>query len=86
MRSFTSQDLQRKSSEVQEAALAEPIAITHHGRPRHVIMSMAEFERLQRANQPRVYRLEEIPDDILGDLAKARMHPRHRSLNKLLDD
>jgi PHD/YefM family antitoxin component YafN of YafNO toxin-antitoxin module len=81
MREFTSQDLQKKTSVVQEAALVEPIAITFRGRRRHVMMSMQEFERLHRLSDPKVYRLAEIPDDLLKAMSDAQMDSRHRHLD-----
>jgi PHD/YefM family antitoxin component YafN of YafNO toxin-antitoxin module len=86
MREFTSQDLQKKISVVQEAALVEPIAITFRGRRRHVMMSMQEFERLQRLADPQVYRLAEIPDDLLLALSEAEMDSRHKHLDADLDN
>jgi PHD/YefM family antitoxin component YafN of YafNO toxin-antitoxin module len=86
MKEFSSQDLQKRMGEVQDAALVAPIAITHHGRRRHVMMSIAEFERLEKAASPRVYRLADLPDDLAGTLAGAEMDPRHADLDKLLDD
>jgi prevent-host-death family protein len=77
MREFTSQDLQKKTSVVQEAALVEPITITFRGRPRHVMTSMREFERLRQRGDPKVYRLSEIPDDRSTALSEAEMAPKH---------
>ena len=37
MRQFSGLDLQRHTAQVQEAALKEPVAITHHGRRRLVL-------------------------------------------------
>jgi PHD/YefM family antitoxin component YafN of YafNO toxin-antitoxin module len=85
MREFTSEDLQKKSGLVQEAALVEPIAITFRGRRRHVMMSTQEFERLQRLADPKVYRLAEIPDDLLQALSEAEMDPKHGRLDAGLD-
>ena len=85
MKEFTAQDLQTRVGEVQDAALQEPIAITHRGRKRHVLMSYVEFERLKKA-APRVYTMSEIPDHILKDLAQAEMDQRHNHLNKHLDE
>ena len=81
MREFTSQELQKKISEVQEAALVEPVAITFRGRRRHIMMSVKEFERLQRLSEPKVYQLGELPDDLLSDLARAEMGAEHEHLN-----
>jgi Antitoxin Phd_YefM, type II toxin-antitoxin system len=85
MKEFSSQDLQKRTSEVQDAALVAPIAITHHGRRRHVLMSMAEYERLDGAASPKVYRLVDLPDDLADALATADMDARHNHLDKLLD-
>jgi hypothetical protein len=85
VREFTSEDLQKKSGLVQEAALVEPIAITFRGRRRHVMMSTQEFERLQRLGDPKVYRLAEIPDELLRALSEAEMDPKHGHLDVGLD-
>lgn len=47
MQVFTSEELQRRPSDVQQSALVEPTIITFHGRPRLVMMSLDEFDRLQ---------------------------------------
>lgn len=48
MQSFTSLDLQQRTGEIQRAAVAEPVVITNHGRPRMVMMTVEEFVRLKR--------------------------------------
>jgi prevent-host-death family protein len=85
MKEFSSQDLQKRTSEVQDAALVSPIAITHRGRRRHVLMSIAEYERLEGAAAPKVYRVGELPDDIADALPSAEMDARHAHLDRLLD-
>ncbi|HEX4080459.1 MAG TPA: type II toxin-antitoxin system Phd/YefM family antitoxin [Rhizomicrobium sp.] len=85
MKSFTSQDLQKRTSEVQEAALVEPIMITHHGRKRHVMMSYSAFEDLNRVAEARVFRLSELDQTLLEDLANAEMDARHDPLNTLTE-
>ncbi|MGA2290605.1 type II toxin-antitoxin system prevent-host-death family antitoxin [Bradyrhizobium sp.] len=62
-----------------------PIAITHRGRRRHVLMSIDEFERLEKAATARAYRLAELPNDLADELATAEMDARHNHLDKLLD-
>jgi prevent-host-death family protein len=91
MRIFTSQDLQKRTGEVQEAALVGPIAITHHGRKRHVMLSYEEYERLKKTAKraypkTRVYRMKEIPDELLKDLAEAEMDARHEHLNEIMSE
>lgn len=46
MQKFRSQDMQKQAAAVQEAAMRAPVLITYHDRPRLVVMSMDEFERL----------------------------------------
>jgi hypothetical protein len=85
LKEFSAQDLQRKLGEVQDAALVAPIAITHRGRRRHVMMSIDEFNRLEQAASARVYRIGELPPDLTEDLANVEMDSRHDHLDKLLD-
>jgi prevent-host-death family protein len=47
MQTFRSQDMQKQAAAVQEAAMKEPVIITYHDRPRLVVMSMEEFDRLR---------------------------------------
>jgi prevent-host-death family protein len=47
MRTFRAQDMQRQASILQEAAMVEPVIITYHDRPRLVLMSMQEYDRLR---------------------------------------
>lgn len=54
MQRFPSQDLQRNSGVLQEAALREPVVITHHGRDRLVLMSFQDYERLKQRDRQTV--------------------------------
>jgi antitoxin Phd len=83
LKEFSAAEFQRRQGEVQDAALKAPIAITHRGRRRYVLMSIDEFERLEQAASPRAYRLGELPADLAGGLVKAEMDPRHDDLDKL---
>jgi len=85
IKEFSAQDLQRRLGEVQDAALVAPIAITHRGRRRHVMMSIDEFNRLERAASARAYRIGELPADLAAELANVEMDSRHDHLDKLLD-
>lgn len=52
VRTFTSQDLQQQSGEIQRAAVSGPVVIMSHGKPRSIVMSVDEFRRLkQRAGE-----------------------------------
>ena len=61
MRSFSTADLARKVGDVTHAASRAPVAITHHNKPRYVLMS---FELFNRLNPQRAYLVEETPDDV----------------------
>jgi prevent-host-death family protein len=85
LKEFSAQELQKRLGEVQDAALKAPIAITHRGRRRHVLMSIDEFERLEHAASARAYRLGDLPADLADGLINADMDPKHDYLDKLLD-
>jgi prevent-host-death family protein len=65
MKEFSTAELVRKVGDVTHAASQEPVTITHHGKPRFVLMNI-EYYRFMRSKDPRrVYRVEDTPDDIL---------------------
>ena len=71
MRAFTTVELVSKIGAVTDAALQEPVAITHHRKPKFVLMAMADYERLKGTADPRrAYRVEETPDEILALFAE----------------
>lgn len=67
MRTFKSQDMQRQPASLQEAAIVEPVVITYHDRPRLVLMSMEEYDRLQGRRRS-VGSIEELPESIAREL------------------
>ena len=69
MQSFSGVELQRNSGPVQEAAMREPVLITHHGRPRLVVMHVDEYERLKRRDR-RAVRIENISDEFKSLLSE----------------
>jgi len=90
MQVFTSEELQRRPAEVQQSALVEPTMITFHGRPRLVMMSVDEFDRL-RARRHLVLRAAGLSDDIIAEMQRiADEHPSGDDdltlLGGLLDD
>lgn len=66
MREFSTVDLVRKLSDVTHAATRAPVAITQHRKPRYILMSVEDFDKLAaRAQDPRrVFGPGETPDDI----------------------
>ncbi len=61
MQTFGSQDLQRQASAIQEAAMREPVIITYHDRPRFVMMTMQEYDKL-RGRKRTVGAITDLPD------------------------
>ena len=59
MQKYTSLDLQQHTGEIQSAAMREPVALTFHGRPRTMMLSVHEFCRLKAAAG------EPVPSDLL---------------------
>ncbi len=65
MKTFSTADLARKIGDVTHAASQAPIAITHHNKPRYVMMSVDEFI----ARDPRrVYATRETPHELAEEL------------------
>jgi prevent-host-death family protein len=80
LRQFTTADLNKQVGAITDAALREPVVITHHRRPRFVLMSIDDYRKLS-ANRPddtRVsFTLEAMPADVRdGLLALADQYER----------
>lgn len=66
MRTFKAQDMQRQAASLQEAAIVEPVVITYHDRPRLVLMSMEEYDRI-RGRQRTVGSVDDVPDSLVSE-------------------
>lgn len=65
MRSFPVSDLGAGSAPLLDAALSSPVALTEEGKPKLIMLSIEEWERL---SYPRAYTLENAPEHIHADL------------------
>ena len=54
----TSKEAHRNWKLVTDKALREPVVITAHGRPRHVLMAYDDYETLRRGTAPAFSGLE----------------------------
>jgi len=79
----TALEFQRKFGEFQHRAQREPVEITRHGRREFVLMSAERYDWMMAAIK-RSHRTEDAPDFIVEAVKRARMHPRHAHLNKLM--
>jgi len=80
---YSTSDLSRKSGDVIAAALRAPVTITQRRKPRLVLLSIEEFNRLcRRPSDPRkAHRLETMPDD-LYEAAKDALSAYERDSGK----
>ncbi len=61
---FKAADLTRHTSELFDAAIRSPIAITKHRKPKFVLMSMDQYQQLTRVATQQVHMLDEMPKDL----------------------
>ncbi|MDQ0467954.1 type II toxin-antitoxin system prevent-host-death family antitoxin [Labrys wisconsinensis] len=70
MREFSTVELTQQIGTVTHIASKEPVMITHHRKPRFVLMSVEDFERMQAQGRPRrVYGVGETPPELAEMLA-----------------
>jgi len=60
-------ELVRKFSHYSDVALAEPVVVTKNGRPRNVLISVEEYERLKQRDQ-QAFRAADTPERFLADI------------------
>jgi prevent-host-death family protein len=66
MRSFTTADLNKHVGSVTDAAMRAPVVITHHRKPRFILMSVESYEQLAQQSPDRRQRstVGTIPGDV----------------------
>jgi prevent-host-death family protein len=79
----TALEFQRKIGEFQHSARKEPVEITRHGRREFILMSAEQYDWM-RAVMKRSFRTEDAPEFVIEAVRRAKVHPRHNHLNKLL--
>jgi prevent-host-death family protein len=76
MRTFSTVELTQHIGAVTHAATREPVTITHHRKPRFVLMSIEDFEKLREAGRPRrAYGVGETPQE-LADILSSELERR----------
>jgi len=60
----TAGELVRQFSHYSDVALQEPVIVTKNGRPRNVLLSIKEYERLKRRDQ-QAFLAADIPERFL---------------------
>jgi prevent-host-death family protein len=59
----------RAFSHYSDVALAEPVIITKNGRPRNILISAAEYDRLKKRDQ-QAFSAADTPDEFLAAIEK----------------
>ncbi len=67
--STTAGDLVRQFSHFSDVALPQAVVVTKNGRPRNVIISVEEYERLKSGDQ-QTFLPADTPERLLADLKK----------------
>lgn len=78
---ITSREFNRDVSAAKRAAESGPVTITDHGRPSHVLMTAADFDRLRNADELVGDRLR-MPD---GDMIELPILPRGDESHRIPD-
>ncbi|HEY4344543.1 MAG TPA: type II toxin-antitoxin system prevent-host-death family antitoxin [Parvibaculum sp.] len=63
----TAGELVRQFSHYSDISLAHPVIVTKNGRPRNVLLSVDEYERLKQRDQ-QAFLAGETPDRFLADI------------------
>lgn len=67
-----------------DRALSQPVIVTKHGKPKNVVLSYAEYERLT-ARDRRIVRLEDWSEEEIRALEGMTMAPGHEDLDAELE-
>lgn len=69
---YTTSDLSRKSGDIITEALRHPVTITQRNKPRLVLLSIEDYERLRhRADARSAGTIETMPDSLLAEIETA---------------
>ncbi len=63
----TAGDLVRQFSHYSDVALGQPVVVTRNGRPRNVLISVEEYERLKKLDQ-QAFLAADTPEHFLADI------------------
>ena len=88
MAAVSASEFAKSFGRYKEEAQRQPVAITSYGRISGYFVSAQEYEELRRLREfeRRVYRLKDLPTEIVQAIKTARMDPAHDHLNALLDE
>jgi len=82
---LSASEFQDRVGEALDRSLSQPVLITKHGRPRNVVLSYDEYERL-RARDRRAVRAEDLTDEDIAAIEASEMAPGYEHLNAELEE
>lgn len=80
---LTATQFQERPGEALDRSLTHHLVIVKHGRPRNVVLSYEEYERLMKRDR-QVFSVDELGQADLAEIANAAMEPGHEHLNREL--
>jgi hypothetical protein len=80
MKIVTAEQLHSETVQVSDMALREPVAIDN----RLVLLSLAECRRLKGRDRV-AFRVGELADELVEQIARTEMDPRHAHLDSLME-
>jgi prevent-host-death family protein len=82
---LSASEFQNRVGEALDRSLSQPVLITKHGRPRNVVLSYDEYERL-RARERRAVRAEDLTDEDIAAIEASEMAPGYEHLNAEVEE
>jgi prevent-host-death family protein len=82
---LSASEFQDRVGEALDRSLSQPVLITKHGRPRNVVLSYDEYERL-RARDRRAVRAEDLTDEDIAALETSEMAPGYEHLDAEIEE
>ncbi|GCC42890.1 MAG: type II toxin-antitoxin system prevent-host-death family antitoxin [Bradyrhizobium sp.] len=81
---ISASEFQDRVGEALDRSLSQPVLITKHGRPRNVVLSYDEYERLS-ARDRRAVKAEDLTEEDIAALEASEMAPGYEHLNAELE-
>jgi prevent-host-death family protein len=81
---LSASEFQDRVGEALDRSLKQPVLITKHGRPRNVVLSYEEYERL-RDRDRRAVRAEDLTDEDIAALEASEMAQGYEHLDAELE-
>ena len=81
---ISASEFQDRVGEALDRSLSQPVLITKHGRPRNVVLSYDEYERLS-ARDRRAVKAEDLTEEDIAALEASEMAPGYEHVNAELE-